>query len=87
MATYSVYKDKSEFVNKIEQIESLMHELGISISVSLNANNGLVFQIGNNYATALCEGEPTYVFPRELDSRFFVSNVHGNPIIKDEEDE
>lgn len=43
MATYKVYKEDSNYVNKIEQIESLMHELGVTISVSLDANNGLVF--------------------------------------------
>lgn len=77
---YRRYTEKSEHLKKIQQVEELMLELGVSISVSCNSMNGLVFEVGGKYSTARCESEAVNVFPLELDSRFLVSDMYGNPI-------
>lgn len=77
---YKRYTEKSEHLKKIQQVENLMLELGVSISVSCNSMNGLVFEVDGKYSTAICESEAANVFPLELDSRFLVSDIYGNPI-------
>ena len=80
---HKLINQKHETYQKIEKVEKLMSELGLTLEVSKNTNNGLILTdsqkdvkvcfIDDNY-------EQSMEFPSTFENKKIICDVYGNPI-------